>query len=202
MKLFQKIALSGLAALALLCAIGCANTVVVSTSTMIGVEINAADAGEQTAKVGYQRAEGVVMPIRKSKANVRCGESSIIPNAYPVISVFELKTGSLLLAGLGPLRLNSVFATGRAAVADNEPSSVVNSFSALKTGTYIKDPAGDALRRFWKPDGTHIDTKNQERIQQWLKDNNLSGESITFFMRSDTYAAQRAAAAKNLGLTP
>ena len=56
------------------------------------------------------------------------------------------------------------------------------------------------LRRFWKPDGEHINQDNMSRIRKWLDDHNIQEPSITFFMRSDIYASARQQLVKELGL--
>ena len=68
------------------------------------------------------------------------------------------------------------------------------------SGEFVKDTAGDKVRKFWKPDGTNIDSGNAARIKKWMVDNNVDSLSITFFMRSDLFADARAQAVKDLGL--
>lgn len=58
------------------------------------------------------------------------------------------------------------------------------------TGGYVRDNAGDAIRAFWKPDGKTINTKNQQKIKDWMKKNGLN-ISITSFISIDDYAALR-----------
>jgi hypothetical protein len=67
-------------------------------------------------------------------------------------------------------------------------------------GRFTADVAGDALRRFWKPDGVTINQENQARIRTWMAENHINEPSITFFMRDEMYASARQKLVKDLGL--
>jgi hypothetical protein len=67
-------------------------------------------------------------------------------------------------------------------------------------GRFTADAAGDALRRFWKPDGKIVNQENQARIRKWMDDNHVNELSITFFMRDESYAVARQKLVKDLGL--
>jgi hypothetical protein len=72
----------------------------------------------------------------------------------------------------------------------------------LRQGSFAKTATGDALRSYWKPDGTHIDVGHQERLEAWMKRNGLDTGpgSITMFLRSNALEALRAKAAQDLGV--
>jgi hypothetical protein len=117
----------------------CKNSVLFTTSTMLGVELNALEGGEQSVKVGYQRAEGVMMPVRKK-------DGKIMEEAYPVISLYDMDTGSLLLRALTTTRVKQVFATGRAAVKPTAAGAALKAFQALEGELLPKDLIDPAAR--------------------------------------------------------
>ena len=131
MKLLPTMS-AGLAAA--LFATGCTapNAVVFATTTGVNVEASTAAGTESTAHVGYTRFEGVIMPGRNPDGTPR-------KKAYPVLSKMEFSSGSLFVpafsaAGTGaaaPMRLNQVFATGRAATGPGSAESVKNDFDIL-----------------------------------------------------------------------
>jgi len=123
--------------LAVVVTTGCQNTLYFATGTQFGIEINAAEGGRQTAKIGYHRMEGVVMPLRRTDEQAEEG-GKLKPAAYPVLSIFDLESGTLLLAGLGTTKVRQVFATGRAAVQEKSVESVNNTMRAL-AGVPIPD---------------------------------------------------------------
>jgi hypothetical protein len=104
---------------------GCSNTLLFTTGTQLGIEVNAAEGGQQTAKVGYQRFEGTVMPIRKR-------DGTIAEEVYPVLAVYSLETGTLLLGGLTTTKIRQVFATGKAAVQPRAAEAVERAFRSLE----------------------------------------------------------------------
>ncbi len=65
-------------------------------------------------------------------------------------------------------------------------------------GSYLKDIAGDRLRKFWKPDGKTINKENESKIEGWIKQNLESQVSIISFIRSRTFREERAKAVKEL----
>ena len=106
---------------------GCRSTVTFAASTMIGVEINGVETGEQSAKVGYQRVEGVTMPLRfDEEAGSLDNSGEVMPDAYPVISAFKMKTGSLFSSSMGDMEIHQVFASGEAA-ADQKTVKLIRS---------------------------------------------------------------------------
>ena len=68
------------------------------------------------------------------------------------------------------------------------------------TGNYLKDIAGDKLRKFWKPDGSNANTNNANAIVNWMKEHNILNLSITKFIRSDIFPDARAQAVEDLSL--
>jgi hypothetical protein len=65
---------------------------------------------------------------------------------------------------------------------------------------FVKDDPGDRLRKFWKPDGTNVDKANEQRMRDWLTENNIAEPSLTFLLRSEFYQIVRLKMAKDLGL--
>lgn len=70
----------------------------------------------------------------------------------------------------------------------------------LLQGTYLKDKAGEALRKFWKPDGTTINAANEQKLKAWLSKNGFDPGAITLFLRSKEDADARVKAVNDLGL--
>ena len=71
-----------------------------------------------------------------------------------------------------------------------------------EVSVYMKSDAGDALRRYWKPDGKNINKENQAKLKKWMEENGLSvgPGSITMFIRAATYECKRQQAVKDLKL--
>lgn len=96
------------AALAMLSA---CNTVVFTTASTVGIEVNALESASQTVKVGYHRFEGVVMPHDP--------EDGATNKTYSVRSIFEMRVGPFLVPAFGDQKrgvaIEQVFATGSAA---------------------------------------------------------------------------------------
>lgn len=95
----------------------CTNAVLFTTASIIGIEMNTAENGQQSLKFGYHRFEGVVMPHTLPDGGVP-GE------AYAVRSIFQMDTGPFLLPALQAdvqrgVTITQVFATGAAATAGN-----------------------------------------------------------------------------------
>ena len=67
----------------------CTNAVLFTTASIIGIEMNTAENGQQSLKFGYHRFEGVVMPHTLKGGGVR-------DQAYDVRSIFEMDTGPFL----------------------------------------------------------------------------------------------------------
>lgn len=125
------------------------NAVVFVTTTGINVEASTADGTETTAHIGYTRFEGVIMPGRNPDGTPR-------KKAYPVLSKMEFSSGSLFVpafsaAGTGaaaPMRLNQVFATGRAATGPGSAESVKNDFDILSGHLAQHRSSQTAARKF------------------------------------------------------
>jgi len=73
---------------------------------------------------------------------------------------------------------------------------------SLREGTYLKDSAGDVLRKFWKPDGTTVDATNEAKLKAWMTQNNIATGpgDIVMFLRAEEFAASRSKAVKDLEL--
>lgn len=202
--IFQSVkrAAAASALLLLFLATGCANNAVLfTTMTRTGVEISAVDGGKQSAHVGFERFEGVVMPTVYTNTS---GETVTLKQAYPVYAEYEYATGGLTPASAtndSALILRQVFATGRAATNQSVQRKAQQDFKALQ-GNYIADDAGDRLRCFWKPDGTKPDPNNTKALQDWMKLNNVGSPSITFFLRSDGFTELRKKAVTDLQVPP
>lgn len=123
------------------------SAVVFVTTTGINVEANTADGTETTAHVGYTRFEGVIMPGRNADGSPR-------KKAYPVLSKMDFSSGSLFLPAFSmtntgataPMRLNQVFATGKAATGPKSAESVKNDFAIL-SGRLAQHRTGQAAAR-------------------------------------------------------
>ena len=87
-----------------------------------------------------------------------------------------------------------------ASVAQDAGAKTANAIQELREGTFTKTPAGDAIRAYWKPDGTHIDVEHQSALKDWMKDNGLDTGpgSITMFLRSAELESLRIKAVKEL----
>lgn len=105
-----------------LLAAGCADTIVFVTSTTTGIEVSAVEGGKQTAKVGYERAEGVIMPMRT--------DNGVRKEAYSVVAAYDMRVTGLALANLGSVRIAQVFATGKAAEKPLSVKQVEKTFAA------------------------------------------------------------------------
>lgn len=55
------------------------------------------------------------------------------------------------------------------------------------------------LKDFWKPGGT-VDPANEKALRQWMTVNRVATDSITFFLQSGDFRAERAKAVEGLGL--
>lgn len=72
----------------------------------------------------------------------------------------------------------------------------------LIKGKYIKTIAGETLRKFWKPDGKTIDQANEQKLQQWMKENGFDTGTgaITMFLRNEMLEDARVKAVEDLKL--
>ena len=72
----------------------------------------------------------------------------------------------------------------------------------VRTAKFIKTTSGDLLRKFWKPDGKTINSKNETKLKDWMKKNFIvtSWGAITMFLRSDVFEDARVQAVKELDL--
>lgn len=121
MKSLHLITLIG----ALPCLVSCqTNGLYFATGTQVGVELGVVSPNEQAVTVGYKRAEGVTMPTRRI-------DGTLIPKAYPVLSIFDLKSGGFNLTKLGSLKVKQVFATGKAANQTNAGKAVGDTMREL-----------------------------------------------------------------------
>ena len=114
---------------------GCVNAVVFSTSNHIGIDLNALEGGQQSAKVGIQREEAVAMPVCANAADWKHPSrpcTGIRKQAYSTMAASEVQTGTLLLAGLTSVQIAQVFATGTAAQKGTAPRAVAETFAALR----------------------------------------------------------------------
>jgi hypothetical protein len=72
----------------------------------------------------------------------------------------------------------------------------------VREGKFVKSASGDALRNFWKPDGTTVNDANRVKLEAWMNQNGISTAPgmITMFLHGDQFEASRVQAAKDLGL--
>jgi hypothetical protein len=61
----------------------------------------------------------------------------------------------------------------------------------------------DQLRRFWKPDGVHVQPDNEAKLKEWMHTNGLDTGpgSITIFLHSSELETQRVKAARDLAVS-
>lgn len=136
------------------------------------------------------RAQRTIVAVR-----LREGMRST-PEEYPLgIALTDLEAyyeaGTLLSAFIG--------ITESAGVASAKANGELQ---RSLTSDFVKDLAGDKLRKFWKPDGNIIDTANQQRMRDWLIEHNINEPSFTFILRSEIYQSVRLEMAKDIGLMP
>ncbi|HTI69325.1 MAG TPA: hypothetical protein VMF06_05140 [Candidatus Limnocylindria bacterium] len=171
LSLFHKYRLEtqGIWAAGLLLTAGCANDAVVfTTATRTGLDINAADAGQQGVHFGHERFEGVIMP---AVHQVSSNEVVYLKQAYPVYAEYEFRSGSLRLAdGTSStnegLILHQVFATGRAAGIPEVQEKARSDFSLIG-GKLLDGPtvqAGQSLFNYMN------NAANPEAMKQGILD--------------------------------
>jgi hypothetical protein len=162
---------------------GCArDAIVFGTSTRFGIELNTTEAGQQGARVGYKRAEGVTMPTRYREVTTtpdggkKKGDWKLRDKAFPVFAAFRFDTGSLLLAGLGTTEVEQRFATGQAAVS---ATSTAEGIQAMLSAGFVSTGLSECLA-VWNG----RDPANTTRLGEWMRDNGLP-EEPTMFIYSD-----------------
>lgn len=163
--------------------------VVFHTATQVGIEATAIEAGQQAAHVGYRRIEGVVMPLSFQQEEIICKDGQPIrtnrtwrvnTNAYPVLSVFRMTSGSLLLpalnmtnqGGTAPLRLHQVFATGDAAVLAARSGVAVDDFKAL-SGEIANDADSNTLKAWVGTTNKDAKKVRRQTIADWIKERKI-----------------------------
>ena len=77
--------------------------------------------------------------------------------------------------------------------ADKEISEILKS-------PYKKDEAGDMIKKFIKTDGKTVNSANEEKVKSWMKAHGLGGVSLTYFMYSEEFSAQREQAVKDISI--
>lgn len=82
--------------------------------------------------------------------------------------------------------------------AGEQKTKADEELSIILKSSYKKDQAGDLIRKFWKPDGTSVDSANEAIIKNWMKNNQLDNVSITFFIRSTHLSSAREKAIKDI----
>ncbi len=76
-----------------------------------------------------------------------------------------------------------------------------SNFLGVLTGRYSSGTSdADTLRRYWKPNDSVVDKRNERRLKEWLRSNGLEPESITFFLRNEIFADARKQAIADLKL--
>jgi hypothetical protein len=80
-------------------------------------------------------------------------------------------------------------------LSDQEIAKLVN--GAREAG------AGDILFAFWMPDGKNVDSANEQRLKDWMTQNNISTApgSIMMFLRGEEFADARVQAVSDLNLS-
>ena len=145
---------------------------------------------EQTARALHAAMNAQRKVIR---AQILAG-LSLTDNDYPLARALsdldEYYFAGTFLGGLQAIQKD-------ASVKENKAD---NELSQYRESNYTDDDASRALRRFWLPDGEHIDAENQIAIQRWLQKNDLNGEPIPYFLHAEEFKTQRARCARELGL--
>lgn len=153
--------------------VGCAGPAVVfTTATQVGVEVNAADGGRQGARAGYDRFEGVIMPMAAPRTDKEPGP--VLKQAYPVYSEYEFESGSLAptTAALeGGIVVRQVFATGKAALTADVRRAVSREFAAM-SAHIATDEASEKVQEWLATSGSVNEEKRRRtQIATWLKAN-------------------------------
>jgi hypothetical protein len=100
---------------------------------------------------------------------------------YP-LAVAVRDTGSYYVAGSIP---GAIMATS------NDAANKADKAAETLSAKFVKDQPGEAIRKYWKPDGTAIDKDHEKQILAFFKANKIEGESIAYFIHADTYADLR-----------
>jgi hypothetical protein len=160
------------------------------------------------AKLGYQRGEVAIVPSNRS-GNVEptSGTSTIGGGASDVADVLmELRYANIF--SFNNAGIYQRLAVGKTAVsqpgaalmfAKDQKGNLDPETAAAIQGKYMKDPSGDLLRMFWKPDGENINDENAKVLKKWMEDNKIK-TSITSFIRSDKYSEERKNALRDLNI--
>jgi hypothetical protein len=86
--------------------------------------------------------------------------------------------------------------------AGNKAAIATQKLNDVREAKFVKSASGDALRAFWKPDGTTVNDANRVKLEVWMNQNGVSTAPgmITMFLNGDQFEALRVQAAKDLGL--
>lgn len=165
-----------------LCAIACRNSILFTTSTTLGVDLSTTAANAQGVKVGFQREAGVFMPERTQLTD----KGEVPLEAYPVLAIYDMETGSFDFTGLGTLRVRQVFASGRAAVGDGATKATTEAMSALTGVQILTSSDVEAMKSLQsKVDGANESqlTAIYERLNTnrswWADDDGEGGLEVT-----------------------
>jgi hypothetical protein len=121
----------------------------------------------------------------------------------PGVLVFVILTFRPTINALLSKTTKAEFAGAKFEFVQKIEEAVKSGDSKKADDTFLKfrsEISEDALWKFWKPDGQHINQDHQARIRKWMEDNNITEQSITVFMRSDIHAKAREQAIKDLGI--
>lgn len=180
--------------------VGCTNAMVFTSSYLAGIEITpAGNNGQQSVKVGLQKFEAVTMPACKTPGSGSsffepCQE--LMPEAYSLISMSDMSTGTLLLGGLTSVQIKQVFATGKAALAPKAADSVRNGFVALET-RYAPDEISRCLSAWLDQDTNGSRTR---QVKEWWDKHGPTGTNAELMIVGDKYAALRKQFASETGI--
>jgi hypothetical protein len=195
----------------------------VSTGTNIGLKLAFAGQLPESISFGYKRKELSLIPLIKAIDGCPVvegleAETTGTTETTETEATSGEETYASVLASIDmrvktrtptdtALPLSQFFATGIAAeqlAGKNreirEAFWVMAEQAITRDGSFLKDAAGDKLRKFWKPDGENIDPDNDTAIREWMENNGLDPTSITFFMRVDYFADARIKAVEDLDL--
>jgi hypothetical protein len=116
-------------------------------------------------------------------------------SSYPVTAAL-IDLEDYYRAGTLPQAVSSISVTAGATVKEK-----TEELNKIVTGKYMKEPAGDLLLKFWKPDGTNINKDNEAKLLEWMQKNGLPDRRyIPALLWMAQYSSLRAKAVEDLQL--
>ena len=130
------------------------------------------------------------------RASIREGEDLTVDKYTWFAAQSDLE--SFAFAGSLPGALLSV-----AEDAGKKATDAKKAMRDMRKDVYKKDAAGDILFAFWMPDGKNVDSANEQRLKDWMTQNNISTApgSIMMFLRGEMFVDARVQAVSDLNLS-